>query len=78
MSVLEVLKNYQFKNDPATTSWRHDQIIKGKKRMNEELQRMELEADYQAMKSREDRIKAILAEKETGPLDPDWRPYDSQ
>jgi len=28
----------------------------------------ELEADYQAMKSREDRIKAILAEKDFGPL----------
>jgi hypothetical protein len=43
-----------------------------------DLQDLEELADYQAMKSREERIKAILAEKDTGPLDPDWRAYDSQ
>jgi len=34
---------------------------------DEKQSNSELEADYQAMKSREDRIKAILAEKGTGP-----------
>ena len=35
--------------------------------MSEELQDLEELADYQAMKSRLERIKAILAEKDTGP-----------